>query len=235
MFNVNNLNNFPTPVPVTRFYVHIVDSPSAVDMAEGYSIGMALRDALKAIRIPHTYTFAANVELFKHSLVGTLHKSLCRERCSLNDIVLPFIHLCMHGNDGGVSFTDNSFYSWYNLKQDMFQVKNIIGNDPFLCMASCNGIKGIDMVDSSNKVFDFIVGNQGAVCQSDLTVGYLTFYHSLFHKGMNVDGAVSAMKAASSNGDFYYAVGEVIRQNVFRQMQETSFPNVNNPWIQPGN
>lgn len=143
------------------FFVYIIDSPSPHDLFEGYTIGMALRDALKAIRIPHFYTLAANREMLNSAMQSKLMNCI-HEMQSYGQAAdaIPLIHLCMHGNNDGVGLTDkNDFLCWQELRHFLFSHNHIKGYDPFVCMASCNGINALNMAHAFDSVFSYLVGN----------------------------------------------------------------------------
>jgi hypothetical protein len=201
-------------------FVYIIDSPSSNDLFEGYTIGMALRDALKAIRIPHFYTLAANREALNLAMQFKLSNCVNQmQPYSQTTDAIPLIHLCMHGNNDGVALTDNYFLGWSDLRSLLLSHNHIKGYDPFVCMASCNGINASSMVHAFDSVFSYLIGNTGPVYQNDLTVAYLSFYNHIFSKNATVDQSVSAMKAASGDSNFYYAVGQQIKAQKFQELQ----------------
>lgn len=206
-----------TPPPFVPF-VYIVDSPSDQDLLDGFTIGMALRAALQAIKIPVIYTLTSNKMSFEWSLTSKLDNCIKQFQSTNYSNYYPFIHLCMHGNSDGVAFTDHSHYPWESLKNILRAHNTMKGFDPLVCMASCNGLEGARMVDSNNSVFTYLIGNSSIVRQSDLTVGYLSFYNYLFHKNGTIENAVSAMKVASGDNNFYCIQGEQLRIQKAAQM-----------------
>ncbi|MDN7586949.1 hypothetical protein [Burkholderia seminalis] len=135
---------------------------------------------------------------------------------------VPLIHLCMHGNDSGIALTDNSFLDWQELRWLLLSHNHIKGYDPFICMASCNGINASNMAHAFDSVFSYLIGNTGPVYQNDLTVAYLSFYNHIFHKKSTVEQSVSAMKIASGDSNFYYAIGQQIKAQKFQELQFNS-------------
>lgn len=227
-------NAFMTPPPPPPFvpFVYIVDSPSNDDLIDGLTIGMALRAALQAIKIPVIYTLTSNQINFELSLTTKLDNCIKQFQATSYSNSYPFIHLCMHGNSGGVAFTDGNHYSWSNLKNILRAHNMMKGFDPFVCMASCNGLDGMRMVDKYNRVFRYLIGNSTIVLQSDLTVGYLSFYNHLFHKKRTIEDAVIAMKIASGDNNFYCIQGEQVR---LQREIELTYNQEMSPAFQPQN
>ena len=212
----------PTPHLPKQPFVYIVDSPSPSDLAAGYTIGMGLRDALRSIRIPHYYILAVGQNELKVGLDSWLEYYVNQMRAIFpHTDPVPIIHLCMHGANTGIGLTDGTFVQWDSLRQLLAPHKRIKGCDPFVCMASCNGIGATSMPHAFDGVFEWLIGNGGTVYQGDLTVAYLTFYNQLFWKGASVENAVHAMRNATGDYNFQYALGENLRSMHFQQLIST--------------
>ncbi|MBF4232473.1 hypothetical protein EA848_17635 [Vibrio anguillarum] len=199
--------------------VFLVDSPSSVDLYEGYSIGMALRDALRAIRIPCFYTLATSTETFTNTFSQRLPTAIAEVQKTPNINAIPFVHLCMHGRPEGIALTDNSFIEWFSLRQMLLSHNNVKGFDPFVCMASCDGINAMNMNNAFDNAFHFLIGNSGKVLQSDVTVAYASFYNNVIYKNYTVEQAVQAMRVACGDNNFFYAHGETLKNQKFQQLQ----------------
>ncbi|HIF9499206.1 TPA: hypothetical protein ACX6SJ_003716 [Photobacterium damselae] len=213
---------------VNHPFVFLVDSPSSIDLFDGYSIGMALRDTLKAIKIPCYYTLATDPHTFNQAFSARLPQAIQELSLQTGLNAVPFIHLCMHGAPRGIQLTDKTSIDWLALRQLLLSHNQIKGFNPFVCMASCNGIHAQDMATAFDSAYSYLIGNTGAVYQSDVTVAYASFYNSVIHKRATVDNAVLSMRAASGDYNFYYASGEVIKNHKFTQFQNTLFqPQVN--------
>lgn len=228
-----NANQF-IRVKVDQPFVFLVDSPSHNDLYDGYSIGMALRDALRAIRIPCFYTLTTNKENFQSSLVYRLPEAIRQMEQNTNVNAVPFVHFCMHGANEGIGLTDNSFLTWQELRSLLLSHNSVKGHDPYICMASCNGFNGTNMANAFDTAFNALIGNTSAVFQSDVTVAYMSFYNHLFNKFASFDQAVGAMRAASGDHNFYYAYGEQVKNQRFSEMQSqfvsTAWPNPQPRW-----
>lgn len=203
--------NVPLPPPITQPFVYIIDSPSSNDLYKGYSIGMALRDTLKAISIPCVYRLVTNKESFDKAMTDGLREAINEFQVQANIHSYPFIHFCMHGNLDGVGLTDTTFINWQQLRQSLVSHNFYKGYNPYVCMASCNGFDGTKMASAFDPAFAFLIGNTATVRQSDLTVAYMSFYNHIFFRQATFDQAVHAMRSASGDHNFYYDFGENIK------------------------
>ena len=225
---------YPTNQTINKPFIFLVDSPSHHDLYEGYSIGMALRDALRAIKIPCFYTLATSKENFRSALTTRLPESIREMQLAENINAIPFIHLCMHGAAEGIGLTDMSFLSWQELRSLLLAHNYVKGHDPYVCMASCNGFNATNMASAFDTAFNVLIGNTGAVFQSDVTVAYMSFYNHLFNKLASYDQAVQAMRVASGDSNFFYTFGEQVKKQRFFEMQSqfssTPWPNPQPRW-----
>lgn len=224
---------------IYRPFVFIVDSPSHDDLYNGaYSIGMALRDSLRAIKIPCFYTIATSNEHFSSALMNGLPSAISQMQDYYREAVpkiesVPLVHLCMHGAPEGIGLTDKSFILWDSLRNLFVAHNQIKGYSPYICMASCNGFSGTNMATAFDRAFSILVGNNGTIYQSVLTVGYMSFYHHLINNNASFEQAVLAMRCASGDGNFFYTHGDHVRNHLFAELESKTFNNVwQNP--QPG-
>lgn len=209
---MNTLNTIPRP------FVYLVDSPSNQDLYSGYSIGMALRDALNSINIPCIYRLATNSEMFNFSMNQGLSEAINQFQTQPNVHSYPFIHFCSHGNPDGIALTNADFINWQQLRQSLMNHNIVKGYNPYICMASCNGFDATKMVNAFDSVFNLLIGNTGVVLKSDLTVGYLSFYNHFFYKQATFDQAVQAMRVASGDHNFFYTIGEDVKNQILAQV-----------------
>jgi len=231
------MNQSLIPNIVNHPFVFIVDSSSSSDLYHGYSIGMALRDMLRAIRIRCYYVLAINTQAFYMAFQQRLPAAVHNIQSRPNINAIPFIHLCMHGSPNGIHLTDTSFIEWFNLRQLLQNHNNVKGFDPFVCMASCNGLNATNMATAFDKAFNFLIGNTGEVLQSDVTVAYASFYNSIIHKRMSIEDAVNAMRIASGDSNFYYAHGELVQNQKLSELQASMVqaqwnpePSIDDDW-----
>lgn len=224
-----SINLFASNYP----FVFLVDSPLSVDLLDGYSIGMALRDTLNAIKIPCHYTLAIDQNTFSQAFSYRLPKAVHEFNRQTGLNAFPFIHLCIHGAPQGIQLTDKTTINWLALRQLVFNHNQVKGFNPFVCMASCNGIHAHHMATAFDSAYSCLIGNTGEVFQSDVTVAYASFYNSMIHKHMSVDNAVLAMRSASSDHNFYHANGEMIQNQKFADFQRTLVQPQINPALPP--
>lgn len=220
---------FPTFQNQFQPFVYLVDSPSHTDLYNGYTIGMALRDALRAIRIPCYYTLATCKETFQLSLSSGLPHAINQMQSQPNTNATPFIHLCMHGSDPGIGLTDGSFLQWTELRALLASHNRVKNFDPYVCMASCNGYMGANMANAFDSAYNILIGHTGAVLQSDVTVAYMSFYNHIFNKSTNFEQAVLAMRQASGDNNFFLAVGAQVKNQRLSELTP-NFVNAPFPW-----
>jgi len=83
--------------------VLIVESPGLEDITSGDRRGEVLMGQLRLLRIPCVLRPIHSARLLEEVL---------KEEAPNSDV----IHLCMHGNSAGISFTDGSSYRWKDLQ-----------------------------------------------------------------------------------------------------------------------
>ncbi len=179
---------------------------------------MALRDALNSINIPCIYRLATNREMFNFSMNQGLSEAINQFQTQPNVHSYPFIHFCSHGNPDGIALTNADFINWQQLRQSLMNHNIVKGYNPYICMASCNGFDATKMVNAFDSVFNLLIGNTGVVLKSDLTVGYLSFYNHFFYKQATFDQAVQAMRVASGDHNFFYTIGEDVKNQILAQV-----------------
>lgn len=196
-------------------YVFIVDSPSDDDIFNNRTIGMALKQTLESIQIPCTYVQVSSKITFEKAFKETLFNSItfyqkqisevkfdtnANNLYSINGNPQPIIHLCMHGNMSGISFTNNEFMYWHELRNLLFLHNQIKGYNPSVCMASCEGLNAASLINQNDSVFNFLIGNINPIFQRDLTVAYLAFYNHMFTiSNPSLEEAVHKMNSSIAN------------------------------------
>jgi hypothetical protein len=207
----------------TSGFVYVIESPSSADLLDGRTEGQALCSALDLARISRWYSLVTNHETFLAALGDRLHQAW------QNFGVLPVLHLSMHGNTKGVSFTDGTFLSWADLREALRPLNDAMKGGLLVCMSSCHGLSGCKMAmhDSDDHTFWVIVGPSDAVSWSESAVGFITFYH-LFFKGKDVRACVDAMNVCSGAAHaFMLAEGQQIRagwQSFVERSQSVEMP-----------
>lgn len=199
-------------------FVFIIDSPSHSELYDGYGAGMALQDSLRALRIHCTYTLTTNSQNFQSSLINRLSASIQQIESSSNIKAVPFIHLCMPSNQSGIFLTDGSFLDWAELRNILQALNYKNSSKPYLCMSSVNGFNATNIASEFDSVFSALIGNNSIVNQSEVIAAYISFYYQLFYKQVNLYQAVQIMRYASGNENFYYALGEDVKNHKFAEI-----------------
>lgn len=188
--------------PINGF-VHIIESPSNLDLLDGRTEGRALSEALSLAEIPHRYNLVTNGQTLGQALGPRLVQAWKTFGGR------PILHFSVHGNQDGISLTDRSFLSWHHLRQGLLPLNRAMQGGLLICMSSCFGSSGCRMAMYSDDEPPFwaLVGNTGDAAWSDAAVAYITFYH-LFFKGLPVETCVQSMKVASCDHNFMLHQGK---------------------------
>lgn len=178
-------------------FVHIVESPSSVDLLDGRTEGRSLWESLRLAEIPAWYCLATDWRTL-HDSVGQRLLQAWRE---FN--VPPILHLSMHGDERGVGLTNGQVLTWDQLRYFLHPLFDAMNGGLLVCLSSCHGSHGrrMAMCSETDATFWALVTNHGQVSWSDAAVGYISFYHLLF-RGLPVEACVSSMKVASGNHEF---------------------------------
>ena len=84
--------------PINGF-VHIIKSPSSIDLLDGRTEGRVLSEALHLTEIPHWYSLAADRTMLLEALGPRLAAAWHQWRR------FPILHLSMHGDAQGIALT----------------------------------------------------------------------------------------------------------------------------------
>lgn len=189
-------------------FVYIVESPQNSDLRVGRAEGKALCQALTLAEIPHRYSLVTDLKTLRQALGPKLVEAWT----TLNKF--PILHLSMHGNQEGISLTNESdFLSWNSLRQELLPLNRVMSQVPngglLICMSSCFGSSGcrMAMYTDNEPSFRALVGNVGKTGWADAAVAYITFYH-LFFKGLPLDVCVDSMRVASGDYNFDFRLGK---------------------------
>jgi hypothetical protein len=179
-------------------FVHIIESPSDLDLLQDRKQGGALGEALRLAEIPHSYNLVTTHDSFKMAL----HDGLIQAMKDYPD-KLPILHFTMHGDERGIELTDKTYLSWDEIREFLLPIYEVLGG-LLICMSSCKGSSAFKIAKSTYDIpFLFLLGNNDLVSWSDATVAYITFYHLIFKFGLeNIRDHVEVMKNASGNNNF---------------------------------
>ena len=213
------------------FYVHIVESPSAVDLSIGRQEGAIISQALTLNRIPFSYKLFATKEIWLERFVESFNDSL-------KDFPshLPIIHLSAHGGAAGIQLTDGQLIEWLALKPMLQAINSAYDGGILLALSCCKGYSAktmaVQLLPEAHPFFAMVY-NEDSPTWADTGVGYASFYHQL-RIGRSVVEAVEAMKVASGNPLFTATTSVEINRsfqqycsaNTAQQVQQRLSPNV---------
>lgn len=179
-----------------KFFVHIIESPSAKDLLNSQLEGRLLIEGLRSAGIASYYNLAVNKTTFMES-IGR------RFSAAIKEFGIPFLHISAHGNKNGIELTDETFFNWSVLKNILLPINRILNGNLFLNISSCSGFFGCKMAMGLDKEMPFfgLVGPTGEIDYADITIAFVAFYHN-FAKGATGLDALEAMKKASGNNKF---------------------------------
>jgi len=184
-----------------KFFVYIVESPSAPDLYHKRSEGDLLRQAINLDGIQCVARYAVTKEAFQAAIIIGL-----REEMEQFKNIVPILHISAHGNSDGIQLSNKEVISWSELRELLKPINKALQGCLIVCMSCCEGYAGTRMAmvpEDPDLPYFAIVGNSGSPLWADTAVAYSTFYH-LIAKGEFVPKAVEAMRVAS--GDYNFVV-----------------------------
>jgi len=188
-----------------KFFVYIIESPSAVDLYHKRYEGDLLKQAINLNLIPCTDRVAISREAFEAAIKVGLHEDM-----QLFPNMIPILHISSHGSSDGVQLSNGELIRWEELRELLKPVNKALKGGLLLCMSSCEGYSGCRMAmfpEDPEHPFFAIVGNSSKPSWSETAIAYATFYH-LIAKGEFITTAVDAMRVASGNNDFFVITAE---------------------------
>jgi hypothetical protein len=184
-----------------RFFVFIVESPSAVDLYHRRSEGEIIRQGVALNQVPCLVKTAINLEAF----MAALNVGLSEGMKEWPDR-LPLLHISAHGDENGIQLSDGHRISWNELRECLKPINKALAGRLLVCMSCCQGYAGIKMAmhpDPEDELPYFALIGCGVDPKwSETSVAFTTFYHHL-HLGSHVNGCVQAMQSASGNEHFW--------------------------------
>lgn len=192
-----------------KFFVYVIESPSAVDLYHRRSEGDVLRQAINLNQIPCTLHLTVNVEAFVAAIRIGLHEAME----SLPNLV-PILHISAHGFSEGIQLSSGETILWNQLRELLIPVNQALSGALIVCMSTCEGYSGGRMamvVDSTDHPFFAIVGNGGKPTWPETAVAFATLYH-LIANGRTILDSVAAMRTASGNENFFVTTAEESKQ-----------------------
>ena len=95
------------PAPKLRFFVYVIESPSALDLYHGRSEGALLAQAAALDHIPCVIRTAVTHDAF----VAALRIGLPQSMTAYPDR-LPIVHISAHGGQLGLQLSNGELISW---------------------------------------------------------------------------------------------------------------------------
>lgn len=192
-----------------RFFVFVIESPSAPDLYHRRSEGDIVRQAVELNGIRCVVKTAISLTAFD----ACLKLGLSEAMASLPGYI-PLLHISAHGDINGIQLSDGHVMPWAELKDHLRPVNAALGGSLVVCMSSCEGYSGIKMAmhpEESDLPYFALIGCGTQPTWGETAVAYATFYHQLC-RGEYIAEAVSAMRVASGNQQFFLEHAEQSRK-----------------------
>jgi len=207
-----------TPPEPLKFFVHVIESPSPVDLYKGTSEGTLVQRAVALDGIPCVVRTAVNTEAFTAALRVGLAEAM-RERPEH----MPVVHISAHGNASGIQLTSGEVITWLQLRELLDPISQTLNGFLLLCMSACEGYSACQMamrLDGDGHPYFALVANHGRPTWGDTAIAYAAFYHRLA-QGTPIPDSVAAMKSASGNECWICETAEESR-NAFAEYVKTA-------------
>jgi len=197
------------PLPVeqrAKFFVFVIESPSAVDLYHRRSEGEIIRQAVELNQIPCIVRTAISLEAFDACLKIGLSDAMKAMPGSI-----PLLHISAHGDSNGIGLSNGYHMTWNELRSHLRPINEALNGTLIVCMSSCEGYSGTRMAmypTDSKLPYLVLVGCVTKPVWGETAVGFATLYHQLA-RGEHIDTAVAAMRTASGNEGFIVEHAEV--------------------------
>lgn len=203
------------PEQCIKFFVFVIESPSAVDLYHRRSEGDIIRQAVELNGIKCIVKTAINLQSFEACLKIGLSEAM-----SQMPGFLPLLHISAHGNAQGIQLSDGTVIEWAQLKDHLHPVNQALGGSLVVCMSSCEGYAGTRMamhIHEPSPPYFALVGCSAKPTWGETAVAYATLYHQLW-RGEHIAVAVQAMCTASGNNQFFLEHANNTRQNYIQYL-----------------
>jgi len=190
------------PVPPDqriKFFVFVIESPSAVDLYHRRSEGEIIRQAVELNGIQCIVKTAISLSAFEACLKVGLSEAMSRMPG-----FMPLLHISSHGDLEGIALSDGYTIPWRKLKEHLRPVNQALGGSLVVCMSSCEGYAGIRMAmhpEETDLPYFALIGCAEKPTWGETAVAYATLYHQLW-RGEQVGEAVQRMQVASGREFF---------------------------------
>lgn len=204
-----------------KFFVFVIESPSAVDLYHRRSEGDIVRQAVELNDIVCIVKTAISMQAFDACLKIGLSEAMN----SLPGFI-PLLHISAHGDAHGIQLSDGYVMAWGELREHLRPINQALGGSLVVCMSSCEGYSGIRMamnMDVQDLPFYALIGTGNKPTWAETAVGYATLYHQLC-RGEHINVAVNAMQVASGNPMFWVQHAEASRQGFIDYINDNISP-----------
>jgi hypothetical protein len=204
-----------------KFFVYVVESPSAPDLYHRRSEGDLLRQAINLNQIHCVLRLAVNLEAFSASL-----KIGLTEAMEQMPNTVPILHISAHGYKDGIQLSSGEFLGWDELRELLIPINQALSGALILCMSTCEGYSGQQMAmveHSSFHPFFAIIGNSGKPTWPETAVAFSSFYH-LVANGRFLKDAVEAMAVASGNESFFITTANESQTGYLEYLKRVNVP-----------
>jgi|SRR5579862_6991953 len=204
-----------------KFFVYIVESPSAPDLYHNRSEGERVASTLRLDDVPCVTRTAINQEAFVAALRAGLPEAMKQFPGHY-----PIIHLSAHGSSAGLQLSSGQVITWIQLREMLTPVNQALNGALLLCMSACKGYSAVQMaMQEGNAPHPYLVmvGNFGTPTWSDTAVAYLSFYH-LLAKGRQIPEAVAAMSAASGDAKWVVETADASKHGYIEFLKAKTTP-----------
>lgn len=185
---------------VLKFFVYIVESPSADELYGNVSEGNIIAQVAALNDIPSETKTVISKKIFERAICLDLKRAIE----SYPDHK-PILHISAHGSEHGLQLSNEDLLTCNDLKEWLIPINKIFDGNLILCMSSCKGMAACRMamrIDNNKYPFYGMIGHNGTPTWSDTAIAYATFYHHI-SKGEKIGQVVKAMRKASGDNEFY--------------------------------
>jgi hypothetical protein len=214
------------PLPIDqriKFFVFVIESPSAVDLYHRRSEGDLVRQAVELNAIPCMVKTAISLEAFDACLKVGLSEAM-----AAHPWFIPLLHISAHGNSDGIQLSNGHVMPWHSLREHLRPVNQALGGSLVVCMSSCEGYMGVRMAmfqEDLELPYHALVGCSDSPTWSETAVAFATLYHQL-HRGEHISQAVEAMRVAAGQPSFWLEHAENTRKTYIEFINSSTEPAV---------
>ena len=157
------------PEQRTKFFVFVIESPSAPDLYHRRSEGDLVRQAVELNNLVCVVKTAISLQAFEACLKIGLVDAMKAHPDSI-----PLLHISAHGDGEGIQLSDGFCISWRDLREHLRPVNKALGGSLIVCMSSCKGYAGTRMAmfpSDPELPYFALIGCGGEPTWSETAVG----------------------------------------------------------------